>query len=158
MNEIIIERTVRASAATIYELFTDAELLTEWMAEVATVDAVVGGAWRWTHANGDSTTGRFLELVPNRRLVFTYGWEPPELGIPPGSTTVEVDLTEIEGRTRVRIVHRGLDVAAAQRHRGGWEHYVTRLAVRAEGADPGPDPLTDIRADGSPTSAEGGAE
>lgn len=150
MNEVVIQRTIRASAATIFELFTNAELLAQWMADAAAVDAVVGGEWRWTHANGDSTAGRFVELIRNRRIVFTYGWEPPELGIPPGSTMVEIDLTEIEGRTRVRVVHRGLDAAAAQQHRGGWAHYLGRLTVAAERGDPGPDPLTGVRADGSP--------
>jgi uncharacterized protein YndB with AHSA1/START domain len=38
--------------------------------------------------------GRFVELVPHRRLVFTYGWEDGLMGVPPESTTVEIDLVE----------------------------------------------------------------
>jgi uncharacterized protein YndB with AHSA1/START domain len=40
--------------------------------------------------NGATVVGRFVELVPHRRLVFTYGWEDGRLGVPPGRTTVEI--------------------------------------------------------------------
>ena len=39
----------------------------------------------------------------------------------------------------------------ADAHSGGWTNYLARLANRAEGRDPGPDPLADGRV---PTSAE----
>jgi uncharacterized protein YndB with AHSA1/START domain len=52
--------------------------------------------------------GRFVELVPPRRLVFTYGWEDGRMGVPPESTTVEIHLVEQDGATTVRLVHHGL--------------------------------------------------
>lgn len=151
MSEVVVERTIAAPAAVVYELFTDPALLVEWMAESAETDVRPGGRWRWTHANGDTTCGEFVELVPHRLIVFTYGWEQPELGIPPGSTRVEVHLTELEGRTRVKVVHSGLDEAAAANHRGGWQHYLGRLAVRACGGEPGPDAAASLRANGAPS-------
>ena len=83
---------------------------------------------RWTHANGDTVSGHYAELVAHRRIVFTYGWERSEVEIPPGSTTVEIDL-HVEGpdATRLRLVHRGLDDLAADAHNGGWTHYLARL-------------------------------
>jgi uncharacterized protein YndB with AHSA1/START domain len=30
-----------------------------------------GGTLRWTHPNGAAMVGRFVEVVPYRRLVFT---------------------------------------------------------------------------------------
>lgn len=151
MSEVVVERTIAAPAAIVYELLTDPTLLVEWMAESAETDLRPGGAWRWTHANGDTTCGEFVELVPHRLIVFTYGWEQPELGIPPGSTRVEVHLTELEGRTRVKVVHTGLDEAAAANHRGGWHHYLGRLAVRASGGEPGADGAAGLRANGEPS-------
>ncbi|MFF7550439.1 SRPBCC domain-containing protein [Streptomyces canus] len=42
--------------------------------------------------------------------------------------------------TLLRLVHRGLpSPEACAAHEEGWKHYVQRLAVRAEGRDPGPD-------------------
>jgi uncharacterized protein YndB with AHSA1/START domain len=56
-----------------------------------------------THQNGARVVGRFVELVPHRRIVFTYGWEDGRLGVPPESTTVEIDLVEQGGTTTVRL-------------------------------------------------------
>lgn len=151
MTPVVVERTIAAPAAIVYELFTDPTLLVEWMAESAETDVRPGGRWRWTHANGDTTCGEYVELVPHRLIVFTYGWEQPDLEIPPGSTRVEVHLTELEGRTRVKVVHTGLDEAAAANHRGGWQHYLGRLAVHAAGGEPGPDAAAGLRANGSPS-------
>jgi uncharacterized protein (TIGR02453 family) len=44
------------------------------------------------------------------------------------------------GGTRVRLRHAGLPPAGLAPHDEGWNHYLDRLAVRAAGGDPGPDP------------------
>jgi uncharacterized protein YndB with AHSA1/START domain len=142
---------VHAPADLLYELLTDAEHLVRWMAASAEVDACVGGTIRWTHANGDSCSGHFVELVPARRIVFTYGWERPDVEVPPGSTTVEITLEPDGDGTRLRLVHRGLAGPMADAHEGGWANYLGRLAATAEGRDPGPDPLAGERV---PTAAE----
>jgi uncharacterized protein YndB with AHSA1/START domain len=146
------ELTVAAPVEDVYALLTDPALFVTWMAEDATLVPVPGGVVRWSHANGDTVAGRFVELVPPRRVVFTYGWERREVGIPPGSTTVEIDLVAVgPDETRLRLVHRGLGDAAADAHAGGWAHYLGRLAACARGAPPGPDPWADRRV---PTPAE----
>ena len=107
------------------------------------VDPRIGGAIRWTHGNGDSCAGTFVELVPARRIVFTYGWERPDVEVPPGSTTVEITLEPHAAGTRLHLVHRGLAGPMADAHAGGWANYLARLAVAATGAEPGPDPLAE---------------
>lgn len=95
---------------------------------------------RWTHENGDAVAGRYVELVPHRRVVFTFGWERADVEIPPGSTTVTVTLTPLDATTtRLRLEHDGLHDRAADAHTGGWQHYLERLRRRSEGHDPGPD-------------------
>jgi uncharacterized protein YndB with AHSA1/START domain len=139
----LVDRTIRVDAPPdlLYELLTDAEHLVRWMAATAEVDARVDGIIRWTHANGDSCSGRFVELVPARRIVFTYGWERADVGVPPGSTTVEITLEPCGGGTELRLVHRGLAGPMADAHAGGWANYLGRLVALAEGRDPGPDAL-----------------
>jgi uncharacterized protein YndB with AHSA1/START domain len=78
--------------------------------------------------------------VPDRRLVFTWGWEAPGLGVAPGSTVVEIDLLPDGDATVLRLVHRNLPGPAVDIHRWRWDHYTGRLAVVAAGGDPGPDP------------------
>lgn len=144
---------IDASPARVYELLTDATFLTEWMAPVADLDPTPGGALSWTHSNGDRVVGTFVELLPNRRVVFTYGWDREDVGIPPGSTVVEIDLRPQQGGTELRLVHRGLPGPMADAHDGGWSNYLIRLTAVAEGRKPGPDPLADERV---PSAAEFG--
>jgi uncharacterized protein YndB with AHSA1/START domain len=146
MKLVAQELVIHAPAATVYTFLVDATRFVTWMADDAILDATPGGRIRWTHPNGDSCAGHYVELVPDRRVVFTYGWEQVDVGIPPGSTTVEIDLTPVgDDSTRLRLVHRGLDEPAADAHAGGWTHYLDRLRHAAEGDIPGPDPWAHLR-------------
>jgi uncharacterized protein YndB with AHSA1/START domain len=136
---------IDAPPARVYALLTDAALLVEWMAPVACADPRPEGALSWTHVNGDSVVGAFVELVPYRRVVFTFGWDRADVGIAPGSTTVEIDLRPRDAGTEVHLVHRGFAGPMADAHHGGWTNYLARLAAVAEGRDPGVDPLRDQR-------------
>jgi uncharacterized protein YndB with AHSA1/START domain len=132
---------INADVESVFQMFVDPAQFGLWMAEGATLDARPGGVVRWTHPNGDSVSGQFVELDRPRRIVFTYGWERSEVDIAPGSTTVEIDLVAREdGSTLLTLVHRGLEDRAADAHEGGWRHYLDRLRRTAEGQDVGPDP------------------
>jgi uncharacterized protein YndB with AHSA1/START domain len=74
-----------------------------------------------------TVVGRFLELVPHRRVVFTYGWEDGRLGVAPGSTTVEIDLVEEAGVTTLRLVHHGLPPETVPDHERGWTYFLYLL-------------------------------
>lgn len=139
----LVERVVHidADVGDVFALLTDATEFARWMAPTAIVEPVTGGRITWTHLNGDVVSGSFIEIVPNRRLVFTFGWERADVEVPPGSTTVEIDLRPHDGGTELRLVHRGLPGPMADAHAGGWANYLDRLAAVAEGRDPGPDPL-----------------
>jgi uncharacterized protein YndB with AHSA1/START domain len=89
---------------------------------------------------GDAiASGSFVELEPYRRIVFTWGWENEGDPVPPGSSPVEIDLAPDADGTLLTLTHSGLPAPAREPHRGGWEHYLARLSVRAEGGDLGPD-------------------
>jgi uncharacterized protein YndB with AHSA1/START domain len=89
--------------------------------------------------SGMAARGRFLELVPDVRVVFTWGWEG-SAALPPGSTTVEIELVPDGDGTLVRLTHRDLPADERAVHEAGWAHYLPRLALAAEGGDPGVDP------------------
>lgn len=146
MKLVIQQLVVRASVDRVFELLTDPVQFAQWMAEDAILDATAGGVVRWTHPNGDTVSGRYLEIERPRRIVFTYGWERADVGIPPGSTTVEIDLiSQPDGSTLLKLVHRGLEDRAADAHHGGWAHYLDRLRCTAEGEHVGVDPWSDRR-------------
>lgn len=139
---VTVERHVRASPDVVYSFFTDPAKWLSWQGVDATIEPVPGGVFRMNVRGDGYASGRFVELIPSRRIVFTWGWEEPGNPVPPGSSTVEVDLIpdETGTNTLIRLRHHGLPAEAAELHRPGWEHYLTRLQTAAAGGDPGPDP------------------
>jgi uncharacterized protein YndB with AHSA1/START domain len=139
-DAVVCEIDVRAPAAEVFAMFTDPALLVRWIGIRALLEPQPGGAFRFELVPGEFCSGRYVEVDPPRRVVFTWGWESGALPVAAGSTTVEVDLTEHDGVTHVRLTHRGLDAAMRAMHAGGWDRYLARLAAVLEGRDPGPDP------------------
>jgi uncharacterized protein YndB with AHSA1/START domain len=121
------EVTIAAPIEAVWEHLTSAAGLVRWVGPDAVADPVPGGTLRWTHPDGSTVVGRFVELVPHRRVVFTYGWEDGRMGVPPESTTVEIELDEQDGATTVRLVHRGLPPEAAEEHERGWAYFLCVL-------------------------------
>jgi uncharacterized protein YndB with AHSA1/START domain len=115
---------IAAPIEVVWAHLTTAEGLVRWVGPAATADPAPGGALRWTHPDGSTVVGRFVEVDPPRRVVFTYGWEDGQLGVPPGSTTVEIDLVEEDGATTVRLVHHGLPPGSVADHQRGWAWFL----------------------------------
>jgi uncharacterized protein YndB with AHSA1/START domain len=128
------ELTIAAPAEVVWRLLTTADGLVRWVGPEAAADPVPGGDLRWVHPDGATVIGRFVELVPHRRLVFTYGWEDGRLGVPAGSTTVEIELSESDGITTLRLTQRGLPPGAVDDHEHGWAYFLGRLREAASGA------------------------
>lgn len=136
---LVVERHVAAEPAAVYAYLTDSDRWARWQGAEATIDAQPGGLFRMLMGTGQCARGQFIELVPEKRVVFTWGWiDMP--GLPPGSTTVQIDLEQRDDGTLVRLTHRGLTAAQRDLHQIGWSHYLDRLVVCAMGDDPGPDP------------------
>jgi uncharacterized protein YndB with AHSA1/START domain len=121
------EVRIAAPASAVWDLLTTAEGLTRWVGPEAVAEPVPGGELRWMHPNGATVVGRFVELVPHRRLVFTYGWEDGRMGVPPESTTVEIELVEELGVTTLRLEHHGLPPEVVDAHEQGWAYFLSRL-------------------------------
>ena len=138
MREIVID----ATPDTIFPFLTERDLYLRWNGTEAEIDARPGGVYRVLIAGAFAAAGEFVEVVPNEKVVYTFGWDMEGNSVPPGSTTVEITLHPegSSGKTRLRLVHRGLpDEDAVAQHGMGWEHYLGRLSVAAAGGDPGPD-------------------
>ena len=138
----IIEREIRISALpeTVFPFFTEPDRMVQWMGISATLEPRPGGVFRVSINGRGVARGEYVEVVPNSRVVFTWGWESEGNPIPPGSTTVEVSLVEDGGGTILRFRHLGLPAEQRDGHAEGWGHFLPRVAMVAEGGDPGPDP------------------
>jgi uncharacterized protein YndB with AHSA1/START domain len=142
----VVERelTIEASPETVWQFLVDPDKASAWMGQSASLDPRPGGLYRVDVIPGHTARGEFVEVDPPRRLVHTWGWEEGESGpnpVPPGSSTIEIELIPEGAWTRLRFVHRDLpDTAATESHAHGWDHYLARLVVAAAGGNPGPDP------------------
>ena len=143
MSDVTCEILIDASPATIFPFLVDPKQHVRWMGTTATLEPVRGGAHRLLVGGSHPSAGTFLEVVPNERIVFTFGWDEPDHPVPAGSTEVEIALLPQGAQTLVRLTHRNLPEDAVGDHTKGWTHYLERLAQACTGIDVGPDVLAE---------------
>ena len=147
---------VPASPPEVFGFFTDPNRYVQWMGSSAELEPVPGGMYRVSMADGFSAAGRFVEVAYPRLVVFTWGFADDEAAsrtkggeagdagasaMPAGSTRVTVTLLGEDGGTRLTLRHENLPSDSLREgHDVAWNTYLPRLAVRAAGGDPGPDP------------------
>lgn len=150
-SSIRLHKLVQASRQQVYDTWLNAELYPKWFApdprsqctEVA-IDATVGGEMRLVMQSPSGTitgVGRFTELVPARRIVYTWFWEEmPEFG---GNSTVTIDLYDTENphgggpAAEVVLTHEGLtDANERSEHTGGWWTTLRAIGFFVRGVDP----------------------
>jgi uncharacterized protein YndB with AHSA1/START domain len=143
VDRITLTRRIRATPERVYGFFTDPTLWARWQGTSATVDPRPGGILQIVMGPDGSglAEGRFVELDPFERIVFTWGWaSSPLSALPPGSTVVTVHLRPDGDGTLLTLTHDSLPDRERELHEAGWSLYLDRLVTVAEGGDPGPDP------------------
>jgi uncharacterized protein YndB with AHSA1/START domain len=140
-DAVVHELVLPAPPADVFDMFVDAEKLVTWIGISADLEARVDGRFRFELMPGQYCEGRYVTVERPHRVVFTWGWSDPSMGVPPGSSTVEVTFepTDSGRSTRLRLVHRGLPDTEQGRllHDDGWTRFVARLeAVVAGGRAP----------------------
>jgi uncharacterized protein YndB with AHSA1/START domain len=130
-GEVRLEIKIDASAETVYDLLTDPARMKTWLAELVEADAQPGGIFRISSPTGVSIEGTYVEVVANRKVVFTWGSVE---GLKPGQSTVEF-LLEPDGKgTLVQLRHYRLPGPAIESHRNGWIYSgLPKLRDAAEG-------------------------
>jgi uncharacterized protein YndB with AHSA1/START domain len=93
-ERVPVEREVRIDAPpeVIFKFFVDPEQMIRWKGVEATLDPRPGGIYRVNVTGADVVRGEYVEVSPNERVVFTWGWEGEGNPVPPGSSTVEITL------------------------------------------------------------------
>lgn len=127
MTDLRYEITIHASVDVVYRHLTEREGLLRWIGVEASAQPEPGGKLTWTHENGATMIGRFIELEPPSRVVFAYGWKDDLMGVPPESTIVEIHLHEEATHTLLRLTHKGLSDDNANDHETGWDYFLTKL-------------------------------
>jgi uncharacterized protein YndB with AHSA1/START domain len=143
-REVRREIHIDASPATVFALLTDPEQMRTWLAEEVLARAEPGGIFRLADGSGAAIEGRYVEVVPDRRVVFTWGGVE---GLAPGESTVEITLEPARRGTLLKLRHFGLPPPAFEAHDMGWVHSaLPKVKAAAEGRDPGGLCLGDLAA------------
>jgi uncharacterized protein YndB with AHSA1/START domain len=132
MAELTREVSIKAEPATIFTFLIDPDLQA-WLGTEIDYDPQPGGVYKATYVGNHHALGEFLEVVPNEKVVFTFGWNEPGHPIPAGSTRVAITLIPDGDVTLVRLVHSGLPEDAITDHENGWQFFLDRLATVAVG-------------------------
>jgi uncharacterized protein YndB with AHSA1/START domain len=138
-----IRRTFQAPREEVFRAWTDPALLRQWLTGVGTsphaeVDARVGGEFRITMTSRGAKTlarllrdetgefvhliGRYEEISPPERLVFTMGWQDfPTIHMDRDASTVTVEFKETDDGTELVLTHeRQPSRRMRTMHRVGW--------------------------------------
>ena len=144
-----LERVIPAPPREVFRAWLEPALLRRWMApgydvSRAEVEARVGGHFRIWHAHAGEEMGGFegeiVELVPDARLVFRWGFVGPERTAGPvyDSRLTITLLAAGQDATALTLVHERLDALAAAmpdaaaKVEFGWSMVLEKLAVLLE--------------------------
>ncbi len=134
--ELTITRLFDAPPALVFQAFVEPRRLLQWMGPHARpvvesdTDPRPGGKWRARLAGpGDLRQhGVYREVVPGKRLVYTFAWEDDgEVG---PETLITVTFADQDGRTLMTF-HQApfATVSALEGHRAGWGETFDRLVA-----------------------------
>jgi uncharacterized protein YndB with AHSA1/START domain len=151
-TSVRIERTISAPPHRVYEAWLDPDIVRTWMvpgsfeAWRVDIDRRIGGHYRVFHAQAGQDSGGFeaeiLEMVPDQRLVWRWGFVGPErTDGPVYDSQLTVTLRPgPAGTTVLTLVHENLDaLSAGLPHvaasvQAGWEDVIIKLGSLVQAA------------------------
>jgi uncharacterized protein YndB with AHSA1/START domain len=140
-NTIRLHRVLRAPPERVYRAFLDPDAMAKWLpphgftGKVHHLDARVGGTYKMSFTNfsgggSHSFGGKYLELVPNERIVHTDVFDDPNL---PGEMVVTIALAKVSSGTELHVTQEGVPaVIPADMCYLGWQESLALLAQLVE--------------------------
>lgn len=139
-KEIFIE----CQPETLFPFFIDPHKMILWMGRQVLLEPKIGGKYR-IDINGENIAiGEYKEIIPNKKVVLTWGWEGSNV-MPPGTSTVEFILEPKNNGTQLILNHYNIPNEKVTSNNNGWTHYLNRMKQLGEGSDLGPDPWSITR-------------
>jgi uncharacterized protein YndB with AHSA1/START domain len=145
-----IRHRVNAPPAAVYRALLDAGAVATWMVPTGMTSRVLqfdpreGGSFRIsltydaptdggkTTANTDTFHGRFVQLVPEQRVVEVVEFETADPALR-GEMTITIELADTDGGTELLAVHDGLPPGLSSAdNEVGWRSSLAKLAALVE--------------------------
>jgi uncharacterized protein YndB with AHSA1/START domain len=135
--QLRLSRFIAVKREQVFQAWIKPSLMQQWFCPVdmsvllAEADPRVGGHYKvqMKKSSGElhTTYGVYREIIPNEKLVFTWGWEGPERY----ETQVTIELRDKDNGTELVLIHeRFADQASADHHAQGWQSCLENLAIR----------------------------
>jgi len=133
-NAIRVGRIFDANVKLIWKAWTEPAYIKRWFGsdpdgtvEEAVIDLKVGGSYRIRFSDSDGSQhtcfGRFLSVVPNNLLVYSWEWESE-----PGHVSeVHVSFQSIGDKTRVVLEHKNLNPDSTHIYDEGWSRALNKI-------------------------------
>jgi uncharacterized protein YndB with AHSA1/START domain len=140
---LALNRHYPVAPEKVWRAWTDAEAVKRWWGpgpgepvSLAELDVRVGGRFRIVFGGPDGKmhecAGVYKEVVPNRKLVFTWHWPN---STPERVSVVTIVFKEVDGETDLLFKHEELfDEKARDDHKRGWSASLDKLADFFKGA------------------------
>ena len=132
VEPIVLSAETSGSPEATWEALTEPARVLEWFTQASPVGAV-GDPYRLDFGDGSVIDGRITELVPGRRLGYTWAWADAE---PPQETQVTWTIDPGPGGRGARIVlehggwaEAGADAWTRDEHAVYWEGYLEDLVA-----------------------------
>jgi uncharacterized protein YndB with AHSA1/START domain len=119
--------TIEAPPSLVFCFLTESPRWAAWWGKGSEIDARPGGRVTIRYPDGTEAIGEVVEVSPQRRIVFTYGYAAGAL-IPPGGSRVTIDLERVGPATRVHLVHEFAEETVRDRHVQGWRYQLSLFA------------------------------
>jgi uncharacterized protein YndB with AHSA1/START domain len=136
LPSVTIVRKIKASPARVWAAITRPEQMLQWWGPdagptlKAEADVRPGGRFSiiFRLLNGDehNPTGVYREVLPERKLVFTWEWA----GMPERESLVTFLLRPLDSGTELTLTHEHLpDEEARESHKQGWSGLLDKLPI-----------------------------
>jgi uncharacterized protein YndB with AHSA1/START domain len=141
---LVLRRAFTASRQRVFRAWIEPEALESWFrprgmsVSVRSLEARVGGSFRFDLENGSSIVGTYLHIVPPEKLVFTWSGE----AIQGMETVVTLDFLDQGAVTEVVLTHERLSTPELRAlFEGGWPSLLDALASVLSSSHPTSDTL-----------------
>ncbi len=128
---LVLRRTFTASRQRVFRAWITPVALEHWLRPrgmsmtVRSLDARVGGSFRFDLEDGSSMVGTYLQIVPPEKLVYTWSGGAMQSW----RTVVTLDFLDKGAVTEVVLTHEGLSTEAMRALVGaGWPSLLDALA------------------------------
>ena len=132
---LTLKRRFNAAPEKVYTAWADPQKIARWFgpvsvkagSEQASIDARIGGRYRISfNAKGtyNEVGGVYREVVPNRRLVFSWAWH----STPERESLVTISIKPEASGTLLTFLHEQFaDETARDNHQRGWTEFLGKL-------------------------------